>query len=57
MILASIRATVVFPEPLSPTTAVTREAARLMETSSTALSRARRENTPLLFLTQKYLVR
>src|SRR5579864_6966447 len=57
MILASRRATVVFPAPLSPTTAVTLPASRRTETLSTARIALRRVKGPRPFLSQKYLTR
>src|ERR1019366_5591472 len=57
MIWARSRAPVVFPEPLSPTTAVTAPGVRLTETPSTAWSLTRRARMPRLVLTEKYLVR
>src|SRR2546428_11211835 len=57
MILASRRATVVLPAPLSPTTAVTLPASRRTDTRSTALTGTLRASGPRPFLTQKCLVR
>src|ERR1039458_4859047 len=57
MTLASSRATVVFPEPLSPTRPVTVPAERATEKSSTAQRRARRAKMPRPPFTEKDLVR
>src|SRR5450759_544494 len=57
MILASIRATVVFPAPLSPTTAVTFPASSRTVTASTACTRAFRVSGPRPCFTQKDFVR